>query len=53
MTEDEESLKLLRGLIRYWENKLKSMKAYLAPAEEALVRSTIIQLKRLEKLDID
>ncbi len=36
MTEDEELLKLLRGLIRYWENKLTSMRAYLSPAEEAL-----------------
>jgi len=29
----------LEGLIRYWEDKLKSMQAYLSPAEEASVET--------------
>ena len=40
----------LEGLIRFWEDKLKSMKAYLSPAEEALIQTTVIQLKRLKKV---
>lgn len=40
----------LEGLIRFWEDKLKSMRAYLSPTEEALIKSSIIQLKRLKKL---
>ena len=38
------------GLVRFWEAKLASMKAYLSPAEEALIKATIIQLKRLGKI---
>ena len=53
-TEAKEELKRQRnldGLIRFWGNKLKSMKAYLSPSEEALIKATITQLRRLEELD--
>ncbi|MBA7480714.1 hypothetical protein ES705_16547 [subsurface metagenome] len=40
----------LEGLIRYWEDKLKSMRAYLSPAEIALIESTIRKLQELKKI---
>ncbi|GAJ05137.1 unnamed protein product [marine sediment metagenome] len=40
----------LEGLIRYWEDKLKSMGAYLSPAEAALIESTIRKLQELKKI---
>ena len=39
----------LEGCIRYWENKLEKMKAYLSPSEEALIESTIKFLKKLKE----
>lgn len=39
----------LEGCIKYWENKLKSMRAYLSPSEEALILSTIKFLKALKE----
>ncbi|MBA7507429.1 hypothetical protein ES706_06148 [subsurface metagenome] len=40
----------LEGLIRYWEDKLKSMRAYLSPAETALIENTIRKLQELKKI---
>ncbi|MBA7476573.1 hypothetical protein ES707_11961 [subsurface metagenome] len=40
----------LEGEIRYWEAKLKHEKAYLVPAETALIEGTIRHLKELKKI---
>lgn len=38
----------IEGLIHHWENKLKEMRAYLSPAEAALIILTIKHLRQVD-----
>ena len=40
----------LEGLIRYWEAKLRDLKAYISPAEAALIENTVRKLQELKKI---
>lgn len=49
---DPGRLRELDGLIHYWQAKLASMRAYLSPAENGLIQSTIKVIEKLKELEI-